>query len=231
MNLPHGDSATLLDFLLLSQLLFFRTRTYEFTLRLAASFQPWAAILHDGLQQTLPDIGRVLMHSPLFHPLLRMSQMNPKLQQFVKSMDEQNWFRLLVGFGPGLIVGKLANQIGSTGLSVASGVLLAAGMGVYLAWPMVRAKMAARDEAEAEADAEAQLVHEREVARPLERHPAPVTGASQAAAMASLVKLCDGHADRALQLVNDELGVDPNQSYASALERALRRQELFAQRS
>lgn len=146
-------------------------------------------------------------------------------------MDEQNWFRLLVGFGPGLIVGKLATQIGSAGLSVASGILLAAGMGVYLAWPMVRAKMAARDEAEAEAETEAQLVHERETARPLERPAAPATGASQAAEMASLVKLCGGHADRALELVNVELSVDPNQTYASALERALRRQELFAHRT
>lgn len=144
-------------------------------------------------------------------------------------MDELNWFRLLVGFGPGLIIGKLATQIGSTGLSVASGVMLAAGMGVYLAWPMVRAKMVARDEVEAEAEPEA--VHERDATRPLERPTAPVTGASQAAAMASLVNLCGGHADRALELVNVELSVDPNQTYASALERALRRQELFAHRT
>lgn len=146
-------------------------------------------------------------------------------------MDEQNWFRLLVGFGPGLIIGKLATKIGSTGLSVASGVLLAAGMGMYLAWPTVRAKLAAWDEAETEAETEAQLVHERETARHLERQTAPVTGTSQAEAMAALVKLCGDRADRALELVNVELSVDPSQTYASALERALRRQELFAQRT
>jgi hypothetical protein len=210
---------------------FFGARTSEFMVALAASFQPCTAILPDGLQQTLPDSGLVLMRPPLCHPFMRTSQMNPKVQLFVKSMDEQNWVRLLVGFGPGLVIGKLATQIGSTGLSIASGVVLAAGMGVYLAWPIVRAKMPALDAADTESETEVRLVHEREVARPVERQAAPETGASQAEAMAALVKLCDGRADRALELVNVELSVDPNQTYASALERALRRQELFAHRT
>jgi len=104
-------------------------------------------------------------------------------------------------------------------------------MGVYLAWPIVRAKMAAPDEPEAEAETEAVLMHVREAARPFDHPAAPATGASQAAAMASLVKLCGDRADRALELVNVELSVDPNQTYASALERALRRQELFERRT
>lgn len=147
-----------------------------------------------------------------------------KLDRVLVSMDEKNWFRMLVCFTPGVVIGKLATQFSVSGMSIAGPATLLLGVGVYYAWPRLRS-LARPDDISTVAEVPV-------VAQP---SPAPaavvaptLSAANHSAMMNDLVRLCDGSSQRAIELVNLEIAVDPNASYVQALERALRRASLAA---
>jgi ABC-type nickel/cobalt efflux system permease component RcnA len=142
------------------------------------------------------------------------------ISSLVTLMDERPWLRMLVCFTPGLVIGKLAAyQPAGSVLSIVSTVLLIIGVGLYLAWGRLRAKLAPGDVSDDEVVAELDDV-------PVAAAAAQASASEQLHSLAELRALC-GEAERESdRLISLELKVNPQLSFAEATRSALARKKL-----
>lgn len=140
-------------------------------------------------------------------------------ENFVESMDQRKWFRMLVCFVPGLVLGKLSNYVqDSPEMNIAASVVLVVGGAIFYFWDRIRGI----DESETdEVDAEPEHVV---LAIP---DAADRTSAVDHAVMLEfLSEHCFEPTPKALKLVKTEIEVDPTITYGQAVERAYRRMKI-----
>lgn len=130
----------------------------------------------------------------------------------VRNMDKHNWFRMLVCFTPGLVMGKLVKYADSPLLSIASSLLLIAGVTVYLGWKWMRERLMGEAGSGLGTDA-------IESSGGLQDGS---DGEHQDQTLAALIELCNGDAKIALRLVSTEIamhGVDFGEAILRAYDR------------
>jgi len=146
--------------------------------------------------------------------------MNENCEKLLLAMDEKLWLRMVVCFIPGLVVGKLAGLFPGVVLGVLGTVLLVAGVGIFLAWPRLRALATTEDDEEAdEAKETANLRPSLPVA---EQRPAT----EYAKLMTELLDSFGGLSAEAIDAVHTEIMVNPKLTYVEAIELAHRRKRI-----
>lgn len=141
--------------------------------------------------------------------------------QFFRHMDEKHIVRLVVLVGPGVLLHKVMLTIDAPPVfRAAANVLLIAGIFAFVSWRFITKKVGASLDPANRDDAE---IHEEE----LVDEPAPfIPGILHANLMNELVLMCGGQADAALELVKQEIEVNPNINYLAAVELAHRRKDV-----
>lgn len=130
------------------------------------------------------------------------------LKDFIPNMDKHNWFRMLVCFTPGLVLGKLVRSSESPPLQIASSLVLVAGVSIYLGWKWLRERFTGGTEVALAEGAETQG-----------SPPDEGNGEHQDATMAALIEMCNGRADVAIRLVSTEIAMS-KVTYGEAILRA-----------
>lgn len=141
---------------------------------------------------------------------------------FLRMMDERQWFRMLICFLPGLILGKLAgSQEPGSFLSVVASVILVGGVVSFVMWNRLRAKFQPEQADETE----------EEVGTSIESAPAAyqnvVPGTFQLADLAELRAMCNEQEPESMQLIAMELMVNPQLTFAEATKAALSRRKIL----
>lgn len=127
----------------------------------------------------------------------------------VRNMDKHNWFRMLVCFTPGLVLGKLVKHADSPTLSIVSSLLLIFGVTVYLGWKWLRERLMG--------EAGPGLATE-----PIGGSAGAQDGSEgehQDQTLVALIELCNGDANIALRLVSTEIAMH-GVNYGEAILRA-----------
>lgn len=138
--------------------------------------------------------------------------MKNKLLLLAGIMDKRKTVRMAVLFFPGIIFGKLLSQIEAPQLyQNLTQILLLAGVAVYLAWDWIKRKLT-DDSAESD--------------EPTDGAPTLADAKSPKRTLGDLVTLCGGDEPSAKSLVIQEMQVDPELTYAQALDRAIRRKTI-----
>lgn len=134
--------------------------------------------------------------------------MNKRTTYFLNLMNTKNWFRMLVCFMPGIILGKLATSLGaSKGITLACSVLLLFGLVIYAGWSLIRKKFDAVNN-DKPGDSESTAADE---------------GASSSEKLTEIIALCGGNEQLANNLILVECKLNPDLSYSAALDIARRR--------
>lgn len=136
--------------------------------------------------------------------------MDKQTKHFLMLMNTKNWFRMLVCFMPGIILGKLAASLGaSQGVTMASTLLLVFGLVVYAAWNIIRNKFdAIKDDNATGNESMTESINVSE---------------SVSDKMSELVALCGGNEQLANNLILVECKLNPDLTYSAAMDIAHRR--------
>lgn len=150
----------------------------------------------------------------------------PKIftSEFLTSMDERLWFRMIVCMLPGLVAAKLSgSSVDGSLLNNMGTAVLVIGVALYAFWGRLRG-LSKGDEAYVEPDDAA----EHEIASQASRVGGGMSGKEQLLVLAELRTLCqeaDRESDRLIAL---EIAVNPNFSFADATKSALARRRIAA---
>jgi hypothetical protein len=165
------------------------------------------------------DRGRPRYLGALSYPT-SLIHMKENCEKLLLAMDEKLWLRMVVCFIPGLVVGKLAGLFPGVVLGVLGTVLLVAGVGIFLAWPRLRALATTEDEEETD---EAKETENLRSSLPVaEQRPA----AEYVKLMTELLDSFDGSSAEAIDAVHTEIMVNPKLTYVEAIELAHRRKRI-----
>lgn len=136
--------------------------------------------------------------------------MDKQTKHFLMLMNTKNWFRMLVCFMPGIILGKLAASFGaSQGVTLVSTLLLVFGLVVYAAWNIIRNKFdAIKDDKATGSESMTESINVNE---------------SVSDKMSELVALCGGNEQFANNLILVECKLNPDLTYSAAMDIAHRR--------
>lgn len=135
--------------------------------------------------------------------------MDNKTKHFLTLMNTKNWFRMLVCFMPGIILGKLAASLGaSKNVSLVGTLLLAFGLMIYAGWNIIRKKFNAINDAKSTGSESTETISE---------------DVSANDKMTEIVALCGGNEQLANNLILIECKLNPNLSYSAAMDIAHRR--------
>jgi len=145
--------------------------------------------------------------------------MNDHFKKLLAAMDDKLWLRMLVCFLPGLVLGKLAGQFPGAILGGLGTVALIAGVAIFLMWPRLR-KIGVE---EADAEVGDEMVEPVAAPAPL-AEPRPSLETSQL--MKQLLEMFGGAGGQMIGAIETELLVNPELSYAGAVELAYRRKQL-----
>jgi hypothetical protein len=138
-------------------------------------------------------------------------------------MDQRQWFRMLVCFLPGLVLGKLAGtQDAGSFLSLIASAILVVGIVTFVMWNRVRARF--QPEPDADTDAAMEAVVED---APAALAPTEVPGEALLADLAELRALCGEQEPESIRLIATELMVNPGTSFAVATRAALSRRRVL----
>lgn len=138
-------------------------------------------------------------------------------------MDERQWFRMLVCFLPGLILGKLAGSYdkGSIVSLVASAILIL-GIVTFVMWKRMRARFQFEQDAETDVDTVAVMDE-----APAALTPTEIPGEALLADLAELRALCGEREPESIRLIATELMVSPGASFSAATRAALSRRRVL----
>lgn len=148
--------------------------------------------------------------------------MPKNMSEFLKFMDEQLWFRMLVCFLPPLVIVKLIGYLDEDlFLNKASTAVLLFFVGLYVAWPRLRAlwpQAAVSDENEG--------CPGSAIPTPADGLTIDVPGSDQLAMLSELRFLCNEGDSESLRLIAVELAVNPMISFEHATRSAIARKKM-----
>lgn len=144
--------------------------------------------------------------------------MNPRVSAFVAKVDSTTWLRMLICFLPGLVASKLSATLNAPlAVSLASSVLLLAGVAAFMGWYKIRTFIPGlvQDQAENEVIeagvSNVQIADTQDVMHLLEQ-------------MEQLRKLCSGEGEM-LALLKKEASISPEMSFPAVIEITYRRRK------
>ena len=144
--------------------------------------------------------------------------------EFLAMMDERPWFRMIVCFLPGLILGKLGGYTNANSVfSLFATLILVAGVALYAFWGRLR-KVAIDQEVEDE------VVHDDQpdVSTSVAAQISDVAAQDVLTLLSQLRALCHEAARESDKLIETEIAVNPRLTFSQAVHAAITRRNILS---
>jgi hypothetical protein len=144
-----------------------------------------------------------------------------KVRESIKKLDETHWLRMLVFWGPGAILTKLATEFDAPAqLKLVSMAIFGFGILLYASWKLIMKKIIHQnDEEDTEVEIDTEVTNNTDTAsQPL--------NSVHVKLMNELIFMCNGDAQNAIESISLEAQLNPQSTYLTAIEVAHRRKAL-----